>query len=133
MVWLSMSLLQTLKTRARALKRETYALYLVVHDPRTPWYAKAVAGVVVAYAFSPLDLIPDFIPVIGYLDDLIVVPVGIALALKLVPADVLAECRERAFEAEGRPSSRLGAAFILAVWVLLAVSAVLVLRDLLDG
>src|SRR4030081_263394 len=93
-----MALVQTLKTRARELKRETYVLSLAVPDPRPPWYAKAVAGAVVAYALSPIDLIPDFIPVIGYLDDLIVVPLGIALALKLVPANVMADCRSHALK-----------------------------------
>jgi uncharacterized membrane protein YkvA (DUF1232 family) len=125
-----MSLLRTLKVRARVLKRETYVLYLAVRDPRTPWYARAVAGAVVAYALSPIDLIPDFIPVIGYLDDLIVVPLGIALALKLIPAPVMADCRLRALAAEGRPVSRAGAAFIIAVWLTAAVIAVLVLRNL---
>jgi chromate transporter len=95
-----------LKDRARALKRETYALYLAVRDPRTPWYARAVAAAVVAYALSPLDLIPDFIPVIGYLDDLILVPLGIALALRLIPEPVMRECRERAAASDGLPWSR---------------------------
>src|SRR3982074_1501778 len=98
-----MTLVQTLKARARELKRETYVLYLAVKDPRTPWYAKAVAGAVVAYALSPIDLIPDFIPVIGYLDDLIVVPLGIALVIKLVPASVMVDCRDRARAFDGKP------------------------------
>ena len=111
---------------ARRIKRDTYALYLVVRDPRTPWYAKVVAACVVAYAFSPIDLIPDFIPVLGYLDDVIVVPLGIVLALKLIPAEVMAECRARA-EAN-RPSSKprnyAGAAVIVALWLLLAALAI---------
>src|SRR5438874_12532974 len=110
-----MTLVQTLKARARELKRETYVLYLAVRDPRTPWYARAVAAAVVAYALSPFDLIPDFIPVLGYLDDLIVVPLGIALALKLVPDPVMSDCREHARAAVGRPTSRAGAAFTIAV------------------
>src|SRR2546430_13523376 len=101
-----MTFLQTLKTRARELKRETYVLHLPVRDPRTPGYARAIAAAVVAYALSPIDLIPDFIPVIGYLDDLIVVPLGIALALKLVPANVMADCRSQALAAERLPMSR---------------------------
>jgi uncharacterized membrane protein YkvA (DUF1232 family) len=91
-----------LKSRARALKQDTFALYFVARDPRTPWYARAIAGSVVAYALSPFDLIPDFIPVIGYLDDLVVVPLGIVLALKLVPPDVLRDCRARADAASAR-------------------------------
>ncbi len=128
-----MALLETLKTRARALKRETYVLYLAARDPRTPWYAKAVAAAVVAYAFSPFDLIPDFIPVVGYLDDLILVPIGIALALKLVPAPIIADCRARAQVAEGRPVSRLGAAFMIAIWLTLAAIGFLLVRNLLGG
>jgi len=128
-----MALLETLKTRARALKRETYVLYLAARDPRTPWYAKAVAAAVVAYAFSPFDLIPDFIPVVGYLDDLILVPIGIAVALKVVPASVIADCRARAQLAEGRPVSRLGAAFIVAIWLILAATGILLVRNLLSG
>ena len=85
-----------LRDWARALKLELRALYFVVRDPRTPWYAKALAGAVLAYALSPIDLIPDFIPVLGYLDDVILVPLGIWLALKLVPGEVLAEARARA-------------------------------------
>jgi uncharacterized membrane protein YkvA (DUF1232 family) len=108
---------------ARRAKRDTYALYLAVKDPRTPWYAKVFAACVVAYAFSPIDLIPDFIPVLGYLDDVIVVPLGILLALRLIPADVMAECRAEA-EAN-RPSSKprtyVGAVVIVALWVLAAV------------
>ena len=107
---------------ARRLKRDTYALFLAVRDPRTPWYAKVVAACVVAYAFSPIDLIPDFIPVLGYLDDVIIVPLGIMLALRLVPPDVMAECRSTADA--NRPSSKprnyFGAAVVVAVWLLAA-------------
>src|SRR2546423_2275266 len=84
------------KQQARRLKTETYALYLAYRDPRVPWYARLVAAGVVAYALSPIDLIPDFIPILGYLDDLILVPLGFALALRLIPAPVLAECRAAA-------------------------------------
>jgi uncharacterized membrane protein YkvA (DUF1232 family) len=125
-------LLKVLRARARVLKRDTYALYLAVRDSRTPWYAKAVATAVVAYAVSPFDLIPDFIPVIGYLDDLIIVPLGIRLAIKLIPEPILAECRQRAQAAAGQPVSRAGAAFMIAVWVALAAWALLFFRGLLD-
>jgi uncharacterized membrane protein YkvA (DUF1232 family) len=84
------------KRRARQLKRETYELYLVAREPRTPWYAKALAVAVVGYALSPIELIPDFIPVVGYLDDQILAPPGIALTLRLVPARALAETPKRA-------------------------------------
>jgi uncharacterized membrane protein YkvA (DUF1232 family) len=80
-----MALLATLKQRARLLKSETFALYLAARHPQTPWYAKFLAAGIVAYAFSPIDLIPDFIPILGYLDDLILIPIGIALVIKLVP------------------------------------------------
>src|SRR5512139_766296 len=92
------TVLQRWKQRARALKKEVYALYLAYRDPRTPWYAKAVAALVVAYAFSPIDLIPDPIPVLGYLDDLVLIPLGVKVALSMIPANVLAESREKARE-----------------------------------
>jgi uncharacterized membrane protein YkvA (DUF1232 family) len=88
--------LEIWRQRARRLKRETYALYLVARDPRVPWYTKALALAVVGYALSPLDLIPDFVPIIGYLDDLILIPLGIALVLRLTPAGALADCRAQA-------------------------------------
>jgi uncharacterized membrane protein YkvA (DUF1232 family) len=127
-----MALLDRLKARARSLTRETYALSLVARDPRTPWYAKLIAAGVVAYALSPLDLIPDFVPVLGYLDDLIIVPAGIALVLRLVPAEVLADCREQARLRADRPVSRVGAAMVLGVWAILIVVVVVLARDLLD-
>jgi uncharacterized membrane protein YkvA (DUF1232 family) len=127
-----MDILQRLRDRARTLKRDAYALYQVARHPRTPWYAKLLAGAVVAYALSPYDLIPDFIPVLGLLDDLILVPAGVALVLRLVPAEVLAECRERADRMVERPVSRLGAAAIIGVWLAVAVWGLLFLRDLLD-
>ena len=91
-----MAMLESLKLRVGRLKREIHALALAARHPRTPWYAKALIGGVVAYALSPIDLIPDFIPVLGYLDDLVLVPLGIVAAVKLVPPDVMAECRARA-------------------------------------
>jgi uncharacterized membrane protein YkvA (DUF1232 family) len=120
-----------LRDRARILKRDTYALYLVARHRRTPWYAKVLAAAVVAYALSPFDLIPDFIPVLGYVDDLIIVPLGIAAVLRLVPKDVLAECREQAQMRMERRVSWVGAAFMVAVWLLAATWLVLVVRDLL--
>ena len=117
------------KQRARQLKTETYALYLAYRDPRTPWYARVFAACVVGYAFSPIDLIPDPIPVLGYLDDLILVPLGIALAIKMIPAPVLAECRQQAqaLMAEGKPVNRAAAAVIVVIWLLLAAVAILVM------
>lgn len=112
-----------LKQRARQLKAETYALYLAYRDPRVPWYAKVVVACVVAYALSPIDLIPDFVPILGYLDDLIIVPAGIRLALRLIPIEVMQECRERAraeLERHGRPKSWVAAGFILLVWLAVA-------------
>lgn len=117
------------KERARALKRDTYALYLAYHDARTPWYARVVALCVVAYAFSPIDLIPDFIPVLGYLDDLILVPLGIALAVRLIPPEVMAQSRERAQQAAQRPQNWFVAAAIVALWLgTAALAGWLVLR-----
>jgi uncharacterized membrane protein YkvA (DUF1232 family) len=121
------------RERARRLKREVYALYYAAKDPRVPWYAKAVAACVVAYAFSPIDLIPDPIPVLGYLDDLVLLPLGIALVLRLIPADVLEDCRRRAEERETRPVSWIAAGVIIAIWVALAVAGGYVLVGWLSG
>ena len=117
-----MSFLAEFKRRAEALKAETLALYLAARHPRTPWYAKVLVAGIVAYATSPIDLIPDFVPVLGYVDDLILIPVGIAFAVRLIPADVLVECRARAAEAfkDGKPVNRIAAAVIVAVWIVLA-------------
>jgi uncharacterized membrane protein YkvA (DUF1232 family) len=111
---------KSLKQRSRQLKSWTYALYFACRDPRVPWPARLLALGVVAYALSPIDLIPDFIPVLGYLDDLILVPLGISLAIRLIPADVLAECRERAAEMVDRPTSWVAAGVIVAIWLLIA-------------
>ena len=113
------------RERARALKSEVLALYLACRDPRVPWYAKALAGLVVAYALSPVDLIPDFIPVLGYLDDLILIPLGVLAVRSMVAADVMDECRRRAREslAARKPTSRLGLALVVGVWILLAGAA----------
>ncbi len=123
------------KQKARWLKREIYTLYLAARDPRVPWYTKALAIGVVGYALSPLDLIPDFIPIIGYLDDLILVPLGMALVLRLTPKDVLADCRERAQammdreKVAGSRPARIATIVIVTIWVLgLALVFILVLR-----
>jgi len=112
------------------LKTETYALYLAYRDPRVPWYAKVLLAVVVGYALSPIDLIPDFIPVLGYLDDLVLVPMGITLALKMVPEAVMDECRETAREvmADGMPVSRLAACVIVVIWALCVALVAVILR-----
>jgi uncharacterized membrane protein YkvA (DUF1232 family) len=114
-----MPLLDDLRRRARALKAETLALSFAVRDPRVPWYARLLAVAVVAYALSPIDLIPDVVPVLGYLDDLILVPLGIVLVRRLVPPEVMAEARARA-QAEltgGRPVSRAGALVVITIWL----------------
>ena len=115
-----------LKQRATALKTDAYALYIAARDPRVPWYAKAFMGLVLAYAFSPVDLIPDFIPVLGYLDDLLIVPLGIALVLKMIPAEVLTDARLKVEELsqKGEPVIRGGAVIVVIVWlVILALMA----------
>src|ERR1044072_2726445 len=96
------------KQWARLIKRDAHALYLAARDPRVPWYAKALAIAVAAYALSPIDLIPDFVPVLGYLDDLVIVPAGIALVLRLIPAPIMAEPRQLAPAAQDKPISRAG-------------------------
>ena len=115
------------RRRIAALKVEVYALYLAYQDPRVSWPARIFAACVVAYAVSPIDLIPDPIPVLGYLDDLILVPLGIWLALKMIPAEVLAEARIRSKEAlaEGVPVSWGATAVIVAVWLATAVALLL--------
>lgn len=110
-------MLERAKGWARAIKRDVHAVWLAARHPRTPWYAKALALAVAAYALSPIDLIPDVIPVLGYLDDLLIVPLGILAVTKLVPGDVLAECRAAAEAAAQRPRSILGAAVIVLLWV----------------
>lgn len=106
----------TLKTWAKALKRDIVALWIAAPDPRVPWYAKAMAGTVAAYALSPIDLIPDFIPVVGYLDDLLIVPAGILLAVKLIPPPLMDEFRAAALVRDERPKSFGGALAIFALW-----------------
>lgn len=108
---------EKLKDWARALKRDVHAIYLASRDPRVPWYAKALAVAVAGYALSPIDLIPDFIPVLGYLDDIILVPLGIVLVLKLIPPSIMAEHRASALAMQDRPVSRTAAFAIVCVWI----------------
>jgi uncharacterized membrane protein YkvA (DUF1232 family) len=126
-------MLDNLKARAHALKTDTVALYYAFRDPRTPWAAKLVAILVVAYAFSPIDLIPDFVPVLGYLDDLLIIPAGIALAVRLIPPEVMVQAREMAKETGGRPNrlGYAGAALIVIVWVCLMVWGIQVVLRLI--
>lgn len=114
--------LDKIKAKAREIKRNLFVLYLAYKDHRVPWYAKLLALCVVAYAFSPVDLIPDFIPILGYLDDLIIVPLGITLALKLIPQEVIQECRKKADEIRnnGKPKNWVTGALIIVVWIGLA-------------
>lgn len=116
---------ERLKKWAGRLEAELYALYLAYRDPRVPLHARIFAACVVGYAFSPVDLIPDPIPVLGYLDDLVLVPLGVALALKMIPAHILAECREEARRViEERPANRAAAVIIVALWLSLAALAI---------
>ena len=114
------------KRWARKLKTETYALYLAYRDPRTPWYAKVFAALIVGYVFSPIDPIPDFIPVVGLLDEMVVVPIGVWIAAKMVPREVFEECQEKARAvAQGeKPVSRVAAVVVIAVWLLCVALAV---------
>lgn len=125
----------TWKERAGRLKKEVYALYLALRDPRTPWYGKAFAALVVAYAFSPIDLIPDPVPVLGYLDDLILIPLGVVLALKMIPPEVMDEARAESVEAfrDGKPVSTAGAVIVVAIWLALAALAVMLVVRLVRG
>lgn len=122
-----MSMLKELKQRARHLKAETFALYFAARDPRTPWYAKLLVAGIVAYALSPIDLIPDLVPVFGYLDDLILIPAGIAFAIRLIPRPVMADCRERARKAmeNRKPVSWIAGALIVFIWLALAALCII--------
>jgi uncharacterized membrane protein YkvA (DUF1232 family) len=118
-------LLAHLKERASRLKTETYALYLAARHPGTPWYAKLLVAGIVAYALSPIDLIPDFVPILGYLDELVLIPLGIALAIKMIPGSILEECRARSQETlrSGKSVSRIAGIVIVAIWIALAALA----------
>ena len=121
-----MKRLERWKQRASQLKQEVHALALACKDPRVPWYPKLLAVCIVAYALSPIDLIPDFIPVLGYLDDLILVPLGIYLLLKMIPDEVMTECRDRAkqYADQKTPSNWLAAAFVIVIWIILGLIGV---------
>jgi len=119
----NLTMLDRLKTRARALKSEAYAIYVAARDPRTPWYVKALIFFVVAHTFSPIDLIPDFIPVLGYLDDLIITPGGIWLAVRLIPPDVMEEARATAAAREREGSlGKVGAVIVISTWIVVATA-----------
>ena len=120
-----MALIARLRERARALKADALALYYAARHPRTPWYAKAFVVAIVAYALSPIDLIPDFIPVLGFVDEIILLPFAIALAVKMIPGDVMAECRARASQEQltGSWLGRIGAALVVVFWLALIVLA----------
>jgi uncharacterized membrane protein YkvA (DUF1232 family) len=110
-------MLQRLKRWARSIERDVVAVWLAARDPRVPWYAKAIAAAVAAYALSPIDLIPDFIPVLGYLDDLLILPLGILLVIRLIPEELMAEFRHEAAKRIDRPRSLVAATMIVALWV----------------
>ena len=111
-------MLQRARQWAREIRRDVVAIWIAAGDPRVPWYAKAIAAAVAAYALSPIDLIPDFVPVLGYVDDLIIVPAGILLTVRLIPAGLMDEFRAEAARRDARPTSRLGAAFVVVLWLL---------------
>jgi len=120
------SLIERLKAWVKKLHNETYALYFAARDPRVPWYAKALAAFVVAHTFSPIDLIPDFIPVLGFLDDLIITPVGLWLAIRMIPPEVMQDARRQAAEQllNGKIISKAGLVMVIAIWLLLAGAAI---------
>lgn len=118
-------MLERFKARARALKQEAYAIYLAARDPRTPWYVRALIFFVVAHTFSPIDLIPDFIPVLGYLDDLIITPGGLWLAVRLLPPQVLEEARATAAaRAVDKRVGKVGAVLIVLIWIVILLGIV---------
>lgn len=115
-----MKVFHRIKEWARVIRRDAVALYLATRDPRVPWYAKVAAGAIAAYALSPIDLIPDVIPVLGYLDEVILLPLAIAGVLRLIDPAIMAELRAKAAGIAKRPVSRLGAALIVALWTMTA-------------
>lgn len=121
------------RQRARQLQGDVVVLSRALRDPRVPWYARVVALAVVAYALSPIDLIPDPVPILGHLDDLVLVPLGIALAIRLLPSEILAEYRERADGLAAAPATRISALAIVAVWVAIIAGAALIAARLLWG
>jgi uncharacterized membrane protein YkvA (DUF1232 family) len=128
-----LSVISRLRDKARALKRDAVILYFAVRDPRTPLIAKLVAGLVVAYTLSPIDLIPDFIPVLGYLDEIILIPLGIALSLRLIPEEVLIASRVKAASALSQPKNYVAAGVIVLLWILGGTLLSLWIYRSLDG
>jgi uncharacterized membrane protein YkvA (DUF1232 family) len=125
-----MRLITTLKERAKQLKNQTYTMYLAFKHPNTPWYAKVLLILVIGYAVSPIDLIPDFIPVLGYIDDLIILPLGISIVLKMIPKEVILECREKAAsELINGKIKWLGLSIVILIWlILLSVIAIVIYK-----
>ncbi len=120
-----MGLMTSFKQKTKALRTETYTVYLAFKNPRVPWYAKVLIALVIGYALSPIDLIPDFIPVLGYVDDLIIVPTGIFLALKMIPREVLQECREKAkSDPISGKTKWVGVSIIVLIWLLVIYFAI---------
>ncbi|WP_255294758.1 MULTISPECIES: YkvA family protein [unclassified Bacillus (in: firmicutes)] len=119
----NLSIIQKLKKWAKKLKKQLLILYFAYRDERVPWYAKLFTMLVVAYAFSPIDLIPDFIPILGYLDDVILVPLGVSLALKLIPKEVLEDCKRKVEEKQttGKPKNWITGAIFIVIWILIFV------------
>ena len=111
--------INTWKDKAKRLKREIHAVYFAMKDPRTPWYARVLAAIIVSYAFSPIDLIPDAIPILGLLDDLVLLPLGIILLVKIIPSEVLLECRAKADASAAikKPKNWVASSMIIAIWV----------------
>jgi len=124
------STIERWKQKARNLKKETFAIYLAYKDPRVPWYAKLLAACVVGYALSPIDLIPDPIPILGYLDDLVLIPLGIALVVRLIPPAVLQECRQKAETAFSRdkPKNWIAGTIIIVIWIIVFALTIFYLR-----
>ncbi|MEB2630760.1 DUF1232 domain-containing protein [Peribacillus frigoritolerans] len=123
-----------IKTWARSLKRQIFILYFACKDERVPWHAKVFTACVVAYAFSPIDIIPDFIPILGYLDDVILVPIGIMIALKMIPKSVLTDCEGKAEEMmkNGKPKNWIVGSLIVMIWVLIIIWAIIYIYGLMN-
>jgi uncharacterized membrane protein YkvA (DUF1232 family) len=123
------------KGQVRRLKVETYALYLAYNDARVPWYAKVFTAIIVGYAFSPFDLIPDFLPIIGYLDDFVIIPLGVLIALKMIPEPVMAECRVKAVEKMSQEGHQnwVAGVFVIIVWILFLVLIFFIIKKYLPG
>jgi uncharacterized membrane protein YkvA (DUF1232 family) len=127
-------MLKKLKSWAKNLKRQIFILYYACKDDRVPWYAKVFIACVVAYAFSPIDLIPDFIPILGYLDDIILLPIGIMLALKMIPKEVLFDCEVKAEELvrNGKPKNWVAGSIIVIIWAVITIWIILKVYQLLS-